>query len=206
MNSAPTSSARGLASYKSTRERMNYAPTQSNHNPSARGWPPTNAPCRRPPFMPGTGARAKHRADSLQHTSCRSSPRERMNYARNHNPSARGGPPTKAPCRYSPFMPGTGARANELRSNPIKTQPFGQGLASYKSTRRSSPFMLGTGARAKHRADSLQHTSCRSSPRERMNYAPSHNPSARGWPPTKAPCRRSPFMPGTGARANELRA
>jgi hypothetical protein len=44
--------------------------------------------------MPGTGARSKHRVDSLQHTSCRS----------------------------SPFMPGTGARANELRSKPIKTQ------------------------------------------------------------------------------------
>jgi hypothetical protein len=121
MNSAPTSSARGLASYKSTRERMNYAPTQSNHNPSARGWPPTNAPCRRPPFMPGTGARAKHRADSLQHTSCRSSPRERMNYARNHNPSARGLASYKCTRRSSPFMLGTGARANELSSNPTTT-------------------------------------------------------------------------------------
>ncbi len=111
------------------------------------GWPPTNAPCRHHPFMPRTGAKAKHRArkpqDSLQHTSCRSSPRERMNY----DPSARGWPPTNAPCRHHPFMPGTGAKAKH---------------------------------RARKPQDSLQHTSCRSSPRERMNYAPSHNPSARG--------------------------
>jgi len=40
-------------------------------------------------------------------------------------------------------MPGTGARANELRSKP---QPFGQGLASYT------------------------HGLCRSSPCERMNF------------------------------------
>jgi hypothetical protein len=93
-------------------------------------------------------------------------------------------------------MPGTGVRANELRSNPIKTQPFGQGLASYKSTRRRSPFMPGTGARANElrsntiktqpfgqRAGLLQihpvgaHPLCPERVPERMNYAP--NSSAR---------------------------
>ncbi|MGK0498197.1 MAG: hypothetical protein ACJATC_002640 [Neptuniibacter pectenicola] len=88
-------------------------------------------------------------------------------------------------------MPGTGVRANELRSNPIKTQPFGQGLASYKSTRRRSPFMPGTGARANE---------LRTQPNQNTTLRP------EGWPPTNTPCRRSPFMPGTGARANELRA
>ena len=89
-------------------------------------------------------------------------------------------------------MPGTGARANELRSNTIKTQPFGQ--------RAGLLQMHPVGA----------HPLCPERVPGRMNYAPNpiktQPPSARGWPPTKAPCRRSAFMLGTGARANELRA
>jgi hypothetical protein len=90
--------------------------------------------------MPGTGARSKHRVDSLQHTSCRS----------------------------SPFMPGTGARANELRSKPIKTQT----LRPEAGLLQMHPVGAHLYAQNGCQSEVSCHTpSCRSSPRERINYA-----------------------------------
>jgi hypothetical protein len=67
--------------------------------------------------MPGTGARAKHRATT---TSCRSSPRERRITLETTILRPEGWPPTNAPCGSPAFMLGTGARANELRPQTIK--------------------------------------------------------------------------------------
>jgi hypothetical protein len=101
-------------------------------------------------------------------------------------------------------MPGTGARANELRSKPIKTQTLrpeagllqmhpvdttplcpGRVPERMNYARNHNPSARGLASYkyiSERRISRYQPTysPCRSSPRERMNYARNHNPLARG--------------------------
>jgi hypothetical protein len=143
--------------------------------------------------MPGTGARAKHRADSLQHTSCRRSPLcpervpERMNYA----PSliktqilrpeagllqmhpvgahlyAQNGCQSEVSC-HTPSCRSSPRERINYAQNLIKTQPFGQRAGLLQM----HPVGAHPYAQNGCQSEVSCHTpSCRSSPRERINYA-----------------------------------